>query len=148
MSGDRSVYAVALVAVVMGAAIASPAAAASPARADRALDRALDRVVDVPGGPAGVISLVRRGGRTFVHRAGVADLWPPAWRAVTLGQALHHTSGLPDFTRSAGYQADLGANLLRRFTPRQLLDYVAGDRSGSGPAPRTGTRTRTTSWSP
>jgi D-alanyl-D-alanine carboxypeptidase len=174
VSGDRSVYAVALVAVVLGAAIASPAAAAPPARADRALDRALERVVDVPGGPAGVISLVRRGGRTFVHRAGVADLdadrpWrpfdhmrlastskafsgavaltlarrgrldlddtigerlpalPPAWRAVTLGQALQHTSGLPDFTTSAGYQADLGANLLRRFTPRELIGYVAGD---------------------
>jgi D-alanyl-D-alanine carboxypeptidase len=174
VSGDRSVYAVALVAVVLGAAIASPAAAAPPARADRALDRALERVVDVPGGPAGVISLIRRGGRTFVHRAGVADLdadrpWrpfdhmrlastskafsgavaltlarrgrldlddtigerlpalPPAWRAVTLGQALQHTSGLPDFTTSAGYQADLGANLLRRFTPRELIGYVAGD---------------------
>jgi D-alanyl-D-alanine carboxypeptidase len=93
--------------------------------------------VRAPGGPPGVISLVRRGGRTFVHRAGVADLeskrrWrtsdhmrvastskafsgavalslvrrgrlelddtigerlpdlPPAWSAVTLGQALHH----------------------------------------------------------
>ena len=174
MSRDRSVYAVAFVAVVLGAVLASPAAAAPPARADRALDRALERVVDVPGGPAGVISLVRRGGRTFVHRAGVADLdadrpWrpfdhmrlastskafsgavaltlarrgrldlddtigerlpalPAAWRAVTLGQALQHTSGLPDYTTSAGYQADLGADLLRRFTPRQLISYVAGD---------------------
>jgi D-alanyl-D-alanine carboxypeptidase len=127
-----------------------------------------------------VISLVRRGGRTFVHRAGVADLdadrpWrafdhmrlastskafsgavalalarrgrldvddtigerlpalPSAWRAVTLRQALQHTSGLPDYTGSAAYLADLQANLLR---------------SGSGPAPRTGTRTPTTSLSP
>jgi D-alanyl-D-alanine carboxypeptidase len=43
-------------------------------QADRALDRALERVVGTPGGPPGVISVVRRGGRRLVHRAGVADL--------------------------------------------------------------------------
>lgn len=51
-----------------------PAAGAAPAGpADRALDRALRKVVQAPGGPPGVISVVRRGGRSFVHRAGVAD---------------------------------------------------------------------------
>ena len=52
---------------------------------------------------------------------------PSAWRAVTLGQALHHTSGLPDYTTSAGFQADLQANLLRRFTPLELIAYVEGE---------------------
>jgi len=152
----------------------SAAGAASPARADRALDRALRTVVQTPGGPPGVISLVRRGGRTFVHRAGVADLdtdrpWrrfdhmriastskafsgavalslvrrgrlelddtigerlpdlPAAWRAVTLRDALHHTSGLPDYTRSPALQAALNANPLRRYTHAELIAFVAGD---------------------
>jgi D-alanyl-D-alanine carboxypeptidase len=52
----------------------SPAVANSSAtRADRALDRTLEQLVKTPGGPPGVISLVRRGGRTFANRAGVAD---------------------------------------------------------------------------
>ena len=175
MPPQRIVCLVGLGAVALSLALVSPAVAGSPAmRADRALDQALQRVVDTPGGPPGAISLVRRGGRTFVHRAGVADLstdrrWrvfdhmrlastskafsgalalalvrrgrlelddtigellpalPSAWQAVTLGQALHHTSGLPDYTTSAGFQADLGANLLRRFTPLELIGYVEGE---------------------
>jgi D-alanyl-D-alanine carboxypeptidase len=47
--------------------------------------------------------------------------------AVTLGQALHHTSGLPDYTRNVAYQADFGADLLRRFTPPELIAYVADE---------------------
>ena len=157
------------------AATLAPAAGAAPAGpADRALDRALRRVVQAPGGPPGVISLVRRGGRTFVHRAGVADTktkrrWgpsdhmrlastskafsgavalslvrrgvlelddtigerlpslPAAWAAVTLGQALHHTSGLPDYTASQAFLADFGGDFLRRFTPPELIAYVASE---------------------
>lgn len=175
MPPQRFVRLVGLGAVALSLALVSPAVAGSPAmRADRALDRALERVVATAGGPPGAISLVRRGGRTFVHRAGVADLrtdrrWrvfdhmrlasvskafsgalalalvrrgrlelddtigellpalPAAWGAVTLGQALHHTSGLPDFTASAGFQADFGADPLRRFTPPELIAYVAGE---------------------
>jgi D-alanyl-D-alanine carboxypeptidase len=161
----------ALAALALAATLV-PAAGAAPA--DRALDRALRKVVQAPGGPPGVISLVRRGGRTLVHRAGVADTktkrrWrpsdhmrlastskafsgavalslvrrgvlelddtigerlpnlPAAWGAVTLGQALHHTSGLPNYTESKTFQADLGANFLRRFTPADLIAYVASE---------------------
>jgi D-alanyl-D-alanine carboxypeptidase len=52
---------------------------------------------------------------------------PAAWAAVTLRQALHHTSGLPDYTSNQSFQADFGANLLRRFTPPELIAYVAGE---------------------
>jgi D-alanyl-D-alanine carboxypeptidase len=168
----RSFIALATIGFALTFGAAAGAAPAGPA--DRALDRALRKVVQAPGGPPGVISLVRRGGRTFVHRAGVADTrtkrrWrrldhmrlastskafsgavalslvrrgrldlddtigerlpslPAAWAAVTLGQALHHTSGLPDFTASPAYQADLNADLLRHFTPPELIAYVAGD---------------------
>jgi len=167
------------VAVVIGAlalslTLAVPASAAPAGPADRALDRALAKVVAAPGGPPGVISIVRRGGKSFVHRAGVADLdskrpWRPsdhmrlastskaysgavalslvrrgrlalddtigerlpglsaAWAAVTLRQALHHTSGLPDYTATSGFLDNFGADPLHHFTPADLIGYVAGE---------------------
>ena len=170
MLRDRSVS-ILLATAALSLALVSPAAAAQPGRADRALDRALERVVETQGGPPGVISLIRRAGRTVVHRAGVADVqtdrpWrrfdhmrlastakafsgavafslvrggrlelddtigevlprlPAAWRAVTLGQALHHTSGLPDYTAADAFQAALRSDPLQRFTPRRLIGYV------------------------
>jgi D-alanyl-D-alanine carboxypeptidase len=169
----RSIY-TAVLALALSVALASPAAAGTPGRADRALDRALETVVDTPGGPPGAISLVRRGGKTFVHRAGVADLdtqrpWrvfdhmriastskafsgavalslvrrgrldlgdtigellpelPDAWEAVTLRHALHHRSGLPDYSQSPVLQANLNSDPLRRYTPQELIAFVASD---------------------
>jgi D-alanyl-D-alanine carboxypeptidase len=160
--------ALALTALALSATQTAAARAGPTGSADRALDRALERVVDAPGGPPGVISVVHRGGRTFVHRAGVADLnrerrWraldhmrlasaskayggavalslvrrgrlelddtigqrlpglPRAWSAVTLRQALHHRSGLPEYTARAAYQADINADPTGRVTPRELI---------------------------
>jgi D-alanyl-D-alanine carboxypeptidase len=171
----RGVAAVSLATVALSGTVVSTADAGSVGRADRALDRALLNVVQTPGGPPGVISLIRRGGRTFVHRAGVADLatgrpWRPfdhmrlastakafsgavalslvrrgrlelddtigkrlpslprAWRAVTLRDALHHTSGLPDYSQSPVLQANLRTDPLRRYTPQELIAFVASDR--------------------
>lgn len=55
---------------------AAPSASASTATddADRALDRALQKVVDAKGGPPGVISVVQRGTKTYVARAGVSEI--------------------------------------------------------------------------
>ena len=50
---------------------------------------------------------------------------PAAWGAVTLGQALHHTSGLPDFSGSAEFRRLLGANPRRHFDSRRMWAYVA-----------------------
>jgi D-alanyl-D-alanine carboxypeptidase len=50
---------------------------------------------------------------------------PAVWAPITLGQLLHHTSGLPNYTESPSFQATLGANLLRDFTPPELLEFVA-----------------------
>jgi D-alanyl-D-alanine carboxypeptidase len=166
--------ATALATIALAATFAPTVGAAPAGPADRALDRALQKVVQAPGGPPGVISLVHRGGRTVVHRVGVADTkskrrWrpfdhmrlastskafsgavalslarrgplelndtigerlpslPAAWAAVTLGQALHHTSGLPDYTKNQAFLADFGGDLLRRFTPPELIAYVASE---------------------
>ncbi|MER5963569.1 serine hydrolase domain-containing protein [Streptomyces sp. NPDC002057] len=48
-------------------------ATATPPSPDGALQRQLDDLVRTPGGPPGVIALLRQGDRTSVHRAGVAD---------------------------------------------------------------------------
>ncbi len=50
---------------------------------------------------------------------------PAAWGAVTVGQALHHTSGLPDFSTSPALRRLLQANPRRRFDSRALWQFVA-----------------------
>jgi D-alanyl-D-alanine carboxypeptidase len=162
------------VALALTAGLVPGAAAAPAGPADRALDRALRTAIRAPEGPPGVIAVVHRGGRSSVHRAGVADRrtrrrWrvfdhmrlastskayngavalslvrrgrlelddtigellpdlPQAWSAVTLGQALHHTSGLPDYSSNAAFQADFGADLMRRFRPLEVLGYVENE---------------------
>lgn len=50
---------------------------------------------------------------------------PDAWGEVTLRQLLNHTSGLPDYSRSAGFLDELRADPRHRFDSRRLLDYVA-----------------------
>lgn len=60
--------------------------------------------------------------------AEVLPTLPPAWGAVTLAQALNHTSGIPTFTDSPDYLAALGASLATG-PPNQadLLTYVADE---------------------
>src|ERR671916_1493762 len=43
-------------------------------RADAKLDRALEKLVAMRGGPPGVIAIVQRGQRRYVHIFGVADV--------------------------------------------------------------------------
>lgn len=52
---------------------------------------------------------------------------PAAWHRVTLAQALHHTSGLPDFSQSAAFAEAVGDSLAFAPPPRTLLSYVAGE---------------------
>jgi D-alanyl-D-alanine carboxypeptidase len=52
---------------------------------------------------------------------------PKAWAAVTLGQLLHHTSGIPDFSQTKAFGAAVKASLLVPPPHAELLSYVAND---------------------
>jgi D-alanyl-D-alanine carboxypeptidase len=58
----------------------------------------------------------------------VGDLLPwtnPDWHTVTLAEALHHTSGIPDFTESTRFIEAFIASPDVAPWPRKLLSYVA-----------------------
>ncbi|NEB03698.1 serine hydrolase domain-containing protein [Streptomyces sp. SID13726] len=61
---------------------------------------------------------------------------PSAWGSVTLRQLLNHTSGLPDFSQSPAFLAELRADPRHHFDSRRLLDYVAGKPLGFEPGTR------------
>jgi D-alanyl-D-alanine carboxypeptidase len=50
---------------------------------------------------------------------------PAAWGSVTLGQALHHTSGLPDFSKTPAFGDYVRRHLHARPSPRFLLGFIA-----------------------
>jgi D-alanyl-D-alanine carboxypeptidase len=49
---------------------------------------------------------------------------PKAWDPVTLGELLHHTSGIPDFSTCSTFQQAVAASLQNPPPPEQLLSYV------------------------
>ena len=50
---------------------------------------------------------------------------PVGWRPVTLRQALNHTSGLPDYTASPGFQELIMLDPTHAPPPIDLLELVA-----------------------
>lgn len=61
---------------------------------------------------------------------------PRSWGAVTLSEALQHTSGLPDFTKSERFGDYLKAHLHATPSPRFLLRFVARERPKFTPGTR------------
>jgi D-alanyl-D-alanine carboxypeptidase len=52
---------------------------------------------------------------------------PAAWAAVTVRQMLHHTSGLPDYTRSEGFAEQASTNPRGYVTPLDVVGWVRND---------------------
>jgi D-alanyl-D-alanine carboxypeptidase len=74
------------------------------------------------------LSLVRRGRLELDDSIGeILPALPPAWALVTLGQLLQHTGGVPGYTGTPAFGAALTADPKRRFTPLELIGYVAND---------------------
>ncbi len=61
---------------------------------------------------------------------------PPAWASVTLAEALHHTSGLPDYIKNQAFLSALQANPQMVLTPEQLLGYVSTEPLAFTPGSR------------
>ena len=71
------------------------------------------------------LSLVEQGVLALDDTIGDLLPWAPQdWKRVTLAQALHHTSGLPDFSDDTGFLDYLVANLDDAPPPKRLLRFV------------------------
>jgi D-alanyl-D-alanine carboxypeptidase len=71
------------------------------------------------------LSLVDDGALSLDDTVGDLLPWAPAaWSRVTVGQALHHTSGLPDFTAGPRFQEYVGRHLDRPLPPRRVVEFV------------------------
>ena len=51
---------------------------------------------------------------------------PRAWSTVTLQDALNHTSGIPDFSKTDAFKQALLKSLLKAPPPQKLLSYARG----------------------
>lgn len=134
----RLVPSLALLAAMLAAT--APAHAVRRAPADARLARALQRLVDMRGGPPGVIAVVQRGDEVVVHTAGVASVGdgrPPAATdhmrvasvakafsgAVALGLVQQGALGLDDTI--GRWRPDLPAQW-HDVTLRALLNHTSG----------------------
>lgn len=72
------------------------------------------------------LSLVRSGDMELDDTIGeLLPGQPAAWSQITLRQVLGHTSGLPDFSGTDAFLEAFSQDLMRRFTPLELLAYAA-----------------------
>lgn len=77
---------------------------------------------------AAVLSTVSSGALALSDTIGarLPDL-PTAWSKVTLAQLLRHTSGIPDFSQSAGFRDALLASFQAAPVPRELVAFVESE---------------------
>ncbi|MCT4351979.1 beta-lactamase family protein [Streptomyces sp. Je 1-79] len=123
------------------AAVVQPAeATGTPPPSDKALQRELNELVRTAGGPPGVIALLRRGDRTAVYRAGVADTRtgrPPRttdhMRIASVAKAFSGAVALRlvdrqrlDLDDTIGERLPSLPSAWHRVTLRQLLNHTSG----------------------
>ncbi|MCQ9181379.1 beta-lactamase family protein [Streptomyces sp. IBSBF 2953] len=131
-----------LVIAIASSAVLVPVAAGAatgPAK-DRTLQEQIDRFVSEPGGPPGIIAVLRDGKRTRVLRAGVADLAtgrrPQATDHMRIASTAKAFSGAVALSLVDRGALSLDDTLLRRLpklprawgqvTLRQLLNHTSG----------------------
>ena len=61
---------------------------------------------------------------------------PTAWASVTVRQMLNHTSGLPDYTKSAGFAKQVRTNPRGYVAPSTIIDWVRADGLEFAPGSR------------
>jgi D-alanyl-D-alanine carboxypeptidase len=61
---------------------------------------------------------------------------PAAWAPVTLREMLNHTSGLPDYTRSKGFDEQFKTNPRGYVAPSTIIGWVRADGLGFAPGSR------------
>ncbi len=75
-----------------------------------------------------VLKLVERGKLRLADTIGkVRPDLPAQWHAITLRQLLYHTSGLPNYTATPGFQAYLPGHFRDYISPRQMVDFAAAE---------------------
>jgi D-alanyl-D-alanine carboxypeptidase len=129
-----------IVVVQRGAGLQVYSAGVSDLRT-RAPIRALDhmRIASTAKAFSGAValSLVQRGVLSLSDTIGKwLPQLPRAWSAVTLAEALQHTSGLPDFAESADYIALLTKHPHATPSPLFLVNFVAKRRLAFKPGTR------------
>jgi D-alanyl-D-alanine carboxypeptidase len=106
-------------------------------RAPRATDHM--RIASVAKAFSGAVALRLVGEGRLQLDATIGDVLPGlprAWSAVTVRQMLGHTSGLPDYTQSAGFRKQFEDDPGGFVSPRKILSWVAGDGLAFRPGSR------------
>jgi D-alanyl-D-alanine carboxypeptidase len=62
--------------------------------------------------------------------------FPAAWGSVTVREMLNHTSGLPDYTKSAGFAEQAKTNPRGPVRPSTIVGWVRADRLSFAPGSR------------
>jgi D-alanyl-D-alanine carboxypeptidase len=80
------------------------------------------------------LNLIARG-KLSLHST-IGEVLPgmlPKAEQVTLGQALHHTGGLPEYIRSKGFINEIGHHPAAYVSPRKILSWVRGTKLAHRP---------------
>jgi D-alanyl-D-alanine carboxypeptidase len=74
------------------------------------------------------LNLVQAGKLEFDSTVGeVLPTMPKAWSTVTLAELLNHTSGLPDYTKSAGFIKQAETDPRGFVSPTKVISWVRGE---------------------
>ncbi|MGC1166053.1 MAG: serine hydrolase domain-containing protein [Solirubrobacterales bacterium] len=77
---------------------------------------------------AAALELVNRGELSLSDSIRVHLPWlPAAWEGVTVGRALQHTGGVPDYTSSPAFGEFFSKDLHAYIAPRALVEFVTAD---------------------